>query len=177
MIGDQAASVSPSPATAAKWPNGAVASGFGTEAGDMRATIDAARHTWMPRMMFLLVPFVAWLVSRVRRRGRATVPRAPRLRARTFRRRVRDAGPSPPDSGRCRASALGEGLAIVTAIYVVGYTYLALRAPTGSAVGRRPAHTAIVTLGSGYTMMVGSATAVVVAFAMFGRYWLKRSGC
>jgi hypothetical protein len=35
--------------------------------GVPRAAVDDARSVWLPRVLFVLVPFFAWLVSRVRR--------------------------------------------------------------------------------------------------------------
>lgn len=47
--------------------------GYASEA-ELRAAIDHARYTWMPRVMFVLVPLFAWLVSLVRRNAGRRFP-------------------------------------------------------------------------------------------------------
>jgi hypothetical protein len=140
---------------------------------EMRAATDAARVAWLPRVMFVLVPFVAWLVARTRRRSGRRYPAhlvfTLHLYAAAFGARAVTA-----ILGAVGPSALAEGLALLTAIYVAGYTYLALRRAYGISRGLAVRDTAIVTLGSWLALMVG--TAAVVVATVFGRYWLARLG-
>ena len=140
---------------------------------EMRAATDAARVAWLPRVMFVLVPFVAWLVARTRRRSARRYPAhlvfTLHLYAAAFGARAVTA-----TLGAVGPSALAEGLALLTAIYVAGYTYLALRRAYGISRGLAVRDTVIVTLGSWLALMVGTAAVVVVT--VFGRYWLTRLG-
>ena len=140
---------------------------------DMRAATAAAQVAWMPRVMFVLVPFVAWLVARARRRSGRRYPAhlvfTLHLYAAAFGVRAVTAS-----LGAAGPSALAEGLAILTAFYVVGYTYVALRRAYGLSRGLAVRDTAIVTFGSWLALMVG--TGAVVMVAVFGRYWLKLLG-
>jgi hypothetical protein len=140
---------------------------------DMRAATDAAQVAWMPRVMFVLVPFVAWLVARARRRSGRGYPAhlvfTLHLYAAAFGVRAVTAS-----LGAAGPSALAEGLAILTVLYVVGYTYVALRRAYGISRGLAVRDTAIVTAGSWLALMVGTGAVVVVA--VFGRYWLKLLG-
>jgi hypothetical protein len=140
---------------------------------DMRAATDAAQVVWMPRVMFVLVPFVAWLVARARRGSGRRYPAhlvfTLHLYAAGFGVRAVTAS-----LGAAGPSGLAEGLAIVTVMYVAGYTYLALRRAYGIGRGVAVRDTAIVTLGSWLALMVG--TGAVVVLAVFGRYWLKLLG-
>jgi len=140
---------------------------------EMRAATDAARVAWLPRVMFVLVPFVAWLVARARRSSGRGYPAhlvfTLHLYAAAFGVRAVTAS-----LGAAGPSVLVDGLAFLTAIYVAGYTYLALRRAYGISRGLAVRDTAIVTLGSWLALMVGTAGVVVVT--VFGRYWLNRLG-
>ena len=146
--------------------------GFESEA-ELRAAVDTARYTWMPRMMFLLVPFFAWLVARVRRRAGRRFPAhfvfALEVFAAAFGMQALTKG-----LGALLPAPIGDVLDVVAVVYVVGYIFLALRTAYGA--NRWQAAWNTVVLAFGYTMAVGFATAVVVGFAMFGRNLLKALG-
>jgi len=140
---------------------------------ELRAAVDAARVEWMPRVMFVLVPFVAWLVARARRRSNRRYPAhlvftlhvyAAAFGARAVAAALGAAGPP----------ALADGLTSLVGLYVVGYTYAALRRSYGISRGLAVRDTAIVTLGSWVALVAG--TLAVVAVAVWGRYWLKLLG-
>jgi Protein of unknown function (DUF3667) len=140
---------------------------------EMRAAVDAARVEWMPRVMFVLVPFVAWLVALARRRSKRHYPAhlvftlhvyAAAFGARAVAAALGAAGPP----------ALAEGLVTLTWLYAVGYTYVALRRAYGISRSLAVRDAAIVTLGAWVALMAG--TAAVVAVAVWGRYWLTLLG-
>jgi hypothetical protein len=140
---------------------------------DMRAAVDAARVQWVPRVMFVLVPFVAWLVALARRRSRRHFPAhlvftlhvyAAAFSVRAVAAAVGAAGPP----------AVAEGLVTLTWLYAIGYTYVALRRSYGISRGLAVRDTTIVSIGAWLTLMTG--TAAVVAVAVLGRHWLKLLG-
>ena len=103
--------------------------GFATEA-EMRATLDAARYTWMPRVMFVLVPFFAWLVALVRRGAGRRFPAhfvfALEVHAAAF-------GVLALVKALMHVSPplLARALDILGDVYIVGYIFLALRTTYG----------------------------------------------
>jgi hypothetical protein len=146
--------------------------GFGSEA-EIRGAIAAARYAWMPRVMFLLVPFFAWLVALVRRRVGRGFPAhfvfALEVHAAAF-------GVlgltkalmyvSPPSLARV-LDALGD-------VYIIGYIFLALRTAYGGTRRKAALDTAIVVVVYTGAMLV--ATGVIVAATVFGRSWLPGPG-
>jgi len=140
---------------------------------DMRAAADAARIEWTPRVMFVLVPLVAWLVARARRRSNRRYPAhlvftlhvyAAAFGARAVSAALGAAGPP----------AFAEGLVGLTGLYFVIYTYAALRRAYGISRGLAVRDTAIITLGAWAALLAGTMTVVTVA--LFGRYWLRLLG-
>jgi hypothetical protein len=135
----------------------------------MRAAADAARIEWTPRLMFVLVPLVAWLVAVARRRANRRYPAhlvfTLHLYAAAFGARAVTAG-----LGAVGPPVFGAGLVALSGLYFVVYTYAALRRAYG--ISRRLAvrDTAIITLGAWAALMAG--TIAVIAVALFGRYWL-----
>src|SRR4029453_11764042 len=103
-------------------PGGARCWGCGGQ-GEMRAAIDAARYTWMPRMMFVLVPFFAWLVAIVRRPAGRRFPAhfvfALAVHAAAFAVQAWTKGMAAfsPD-------AVARGLVVVSDLYILGYIFL-----------------------------------------------------
>ena len=93
--------------------------GFASEA-EMRAAIDAARHAWMPRVMFVLVPFFAWMVALVRRGAGRRFPAhfvfALEVHAAAFGVRAADRG----HRVRCRPRPLARALDTLADVYLVG---------------------------------------------------------
>ena len=135
---------------------------------EMRAAIDAARYAWMPRVMFALVPFFAWLVALVRRRAGRRFPAhfifALEVHAAAFGMLALTkalAAISPP--------RLAKALDIFGDAYIIGYIFLAFRTAYGGPRWRAALDTAIVM--TGYTAATLAATAAVVAGTVFGRNW------
>jgi hypothetical protein len=146
--------------------------GFGSEA-EMRAAIAAARYEWMPRVMFLLVPFFAWLVALVRRRAGRRFPAhfvfALEVHAAAFSvlglmKALMYVSPPP----------LAKALDALGDVYIVGYIFLALRTAYGGTRGKAAADTAIVVVV--YTVAMLTATGAIVAATIFGRSWLPTLG-
>jgi hypothetical protein len=112
-----------------------VSSRMGHSASDMLAAVDAARIEWMPRVMFVLVPFVAWLValaSRSKRRYPGICVHAARLRRRLRR------PPRPPwaaDRSLCRGA--GHAHLAVCVVHLRGASPH-LRISRGLAAGTPP---------------------------------------
>lgn len=146
--------------------------GFASEA-ELRAAVDVARYTWMPRMMFLLVPFFAWLVARVRRRAGRQFPAhfvfALEVFAAVFGVQALTKG-----IGALLPMPAGKVLDGASDVYAVGYIFLALRTAYGGTRWQAAWNTAVLAIG--YMVAVMVATGVVVAFAVLGRNWLKTLG-
>lgn len=140
---------------------------------ELRAAVDAARATWMPRVMFILVPLVAWLVARVRRTSGRGYPAhfvfTLHLYAAGF-------GVRTVTVAATAATPMwvGQGLAVLSAIYVVAYMYLAFRCAYGLTAAQAVRDTAIVAIGSWAALMLG--TAAVVVAAIWGPSWLAGIG-
>lgn len=146
--------------------------GFASEA-DMRTAVDAARYAWMPRVMFVLVPFFAWMVSLARRSAGRRFPAhfvfALEVHAAVFGlRAVTEAvgGLSPPSVARV--------LDVLTDVYLVVYIYLALRTAYGGTRWQAMRDTLVVTVAYTVALMVG--TAAVVGGAIFVRWWFGSGG-
>jgi hypothetical protein len=146
--------------------------GFASEA-ELRAAVDTARYTWMPRMMFLLVPFFAWLVARVRRRAGRRFPAhfvfALEVFAAAFGMQALTKG-----LGALLPAPIGDFLDAVAGLYILGYIFLALRTAYGGSRWQATWNTAVLVFG--YMVAVGTATGVVVGLALFGRNLLKALG-
>jgi hypothetical protein len=135
----------------------------------MRAAADAARIEWTPRLMFVLMPLVAWLVALARRRSNRRYPAhlvfTLHVYAAAFGARAVTAG-----LGAVGPPAFGAGLVALSGLYFVVYTYAALRRAYGISRALAVRDTAIITLGAWAALMAGLAAVVTVA--LFGRYWL-----
>ncbi|MEO5823340.1 MAG: DUF3667 domain-containing protein [Vicinamibacteraceae bacterium] len=135
---------------------------------EMQAAIDAARYAWMPRVMFVLVPFFAWIVALLRRRAGRRFPAhfifALEVHAAAFGMLALTkalAAVSPP--------MLASGLDTLGDVYIFGYVFLAFRTAYGGTRWRAALHTAIVM--TGYTVATLTATAAIVAVTVYGRNW------
>ena len=138
---------------------------------EMQRAIEAARLTWVPRVMFLLVPLLAGLAAMVERRARRHFPAHL-----VFALHVHAAG--------FAARAVAEGAALVVApawrqqfghvagLYILGYVFLAFRAAYGASRWRAALETALVAVV--YVVVLVSATAVIIGLTMFGPQWLTR---
>jgi hypothetical protein len=130
---------------------------------ELRAAVDTARTTWMPRVMFLLVPFVAWLIAVVRRRSGRHYPAHL-----VFALHVYAAG----FGVRALAAALGyaatsaaQALNVAVVVYTLTYLYLAFRRAYGIGRGQAIRDTAIVAVGSWLALLAGMVVIVVLAVA------------
>src|SRR5205085_509565 len=110
----------------------------------LRAAADAARIEWTPRLMFVLVPLVGWLVAATRRRSNRRYPAhlvfTLHLYAAAFGARAVMAG-----LGAAGPPVLGAGLVALTGLYFVVYTYVAFRRAYGISRGLAARDTAIIT--------------------------------
>lgn len=146
--------------------------GFASEA-ELRAAVATARYTWVPRMMFLLVPFFAWLVARVRRRAGRQFPAhfafALEVFAAAFGMQALTKA-----LGALLPAPIGSILDFVAVVYVLGYIFLALRTAYGGSRWQAAWNTAVLAVG--YSIAVSAATGAVVFSTLFGRNWLKALG-
>jgi hypothetical protein len=146
--------------------------GFGS-VDEMRAAIDSARYTWMPRVMFLLVPLFAAMVARLRRDAGRRFPahfvfaleiHAAAFVALALAKALIAISPAP----------VGRALDSLVDIYILGYIFLALRTAYGGTRWRAARNTAVLAVA--YLVVLLAATGAIVAAAIFGRTWLKANG-
>lgn len=128
---------------------------------ELQSAIDAARTTWMPRVMFVLVPFVAWLVAVVRRRSGRRYPAhlvfALHLYAAGFGARALAVMVGAV------APAAAPVLAGAVVVYALAYMFLAFRRAYGTGRGLAVRDTAIVAIGSWLALLLGTIAVAVVA--------------
>jgi Protein of unknown function (DUF3667) len=129
------------------------------------AAIDEARAIWVPRVVFVLVPFFAWLVARVRRRSGRNYPShfvfALHVHAAFFVTRTAVTAVTlvfPP-----AAKPYADGL---LNFYLIGYLFLAFRTAYGDSSARAARDTALV--GIVYMLGLTLVAGVVVLGAAFG---------
>jgi hypothetical protein len=146
--------------------------GFATQA-EMRAAIDRARYTWMPRVMFVLVPLFGWLVAIVRRRAGRRFPahfvfalevHAAAFGALGLAKALMWVSPPP----------LAKAIDVLADVYIAGYIFLALRTAYGGTRWRAAIDTVILMVV--YTAAMLAATAVIVGATVFGRNALSPLG-
>jgi hypothetical protein len=135
---------------------------------ELKAAVDRARAEWIPRVMFVLVPFVAWVVALARRTSRRHYPAHLVFALHVF---------AAVFGVRALAAALGglvpaakAAFTAAVGLYLVGYLYLAFRRAyrLGRAVAIRD--TVIVTFVTWAALLVG--TGVVVGLAIT-RPWIR----
>jgi hypothetical protein len=135
--------------------------------GELQRTIETARLTWMPRVMFVLVPLFAGLVALVARRAGRRYPAhlvfALHVHAAAFAARAVAATLAAP------LPAWAEGFTQTASLYTVVYLFLAFRTAYSTSRPRAAVNTAAV--GVVYVVALVAATAVVVSLAMFGLRW------
>jgi quinoprotein glucose dehydrogenase len=142
--------------------------GFQSES-EIRQNVSGAMATWLPRVMFVLVPLFAALVHFVRRRSGHTYPQhllfalhahAAMFGAAAVLVLIRVALPTiVGDEG-------GRGfLAVAWGIYLVK----AFRVAYGGTTGRAILHTIIVMLTYGFALIL--ATAAIIVPVILGRIW------
>jgi hypothetical protein len=147
-------------------------SGF-KDLGELQRAVESARLTWIPRVMFVLVPLFAGLVALIERRARRHYPSHL-----VFALHVHAAGfvVRALADGIALALPIGwrESLPRVANVYIVVYVFLAFRSAYGASRGRAAVDTAVT--ATVYVMALVAATAVVVGLAMFGTRWLAGWG-
>ena len=134
--------------------------GFSSEQ-ELRQAVDQALALWMPRAMFVLVPLLGWLVSRVRQSSRRRYPHhvifALHILAAFFGVQA-VAIAAGYLAGRQEVTAATGAAAIV---YVVIYMAAAMRNVYGGTTARAVAHTAVV-LALYWMAMIFTTIAIVL---------------
>jgi hypothetical protein len=129
------------------------------------AAIEDARAVWVPRVVFVLVPFFAWLVALLRRKSGRNYPShfvfALHVHAAFFAMRaVVTAGAlALPPALKPVANGLLQ-------LYLIGYLFLAFRTAYGDSRGRAALDTALV--GVVYMLVLMVLAGLVVLGAAFG---------
>jgi hypothetical protein len=135
--------------------------------GELQRTIETARLTWMPRVMFVLVPLFAGLTALLERRVGRRYPShlvfALHVHAAAFVARALAAAASIP------LRAWDDAFASAANLYALVYVFLAFR--TAYRPSRRRAALDTLVVGAIYLVALVLATALVVSVAMFGRNW------
>ena len=140
---------------------------------DLGAALSAARAVWIPRVMFVLVPLFAWLVSRLRRGAGRHYPShlvfALHVHAAVFAMRaamtaVSLAMPAPTS----------RWLDAVVSVYAIGHAYIAMRSVYGGT--RLRAVRDLILVGVLYWVALVAGAAVAVLSAVVGRVWLTWVG-
>ena len=135
--------------------------------GELQRAIETARLTWLPRVMFVLVPLLAGLVALVERRARRHYPAhlvfALHVHAAGFAVRTLAEGVAFLVAPACPAFGRAAG------IYTLGYVYLAFRSAYDASPWRAVVDTALVAVV--YIVVLVAALAVIVSAAMFGPRW------
>jgi Protein of unknown function (DUF3667) len=128
------------------------------------AAIQEARAIWVPRVVFVLVPFFAWLVALVRRRSGRNYPShfvfALHVHAAFF---VTRAAATVLTLLLPLVKPYAEGL---LNLYLIGYLFLAFRTAYGDSSARAVRDTALV--GTVYMLVLTLVAGVVVLGAAFG---------
>ncbi len=146
--------------------------GFASEA-EMRASIDAARQVWMPRVMFALVPLFAAMVALVRRGAGRRFPahfvfalevHAAAFGVRAVTEAIAWVSPAP-------VARVLDGL---TDLYLVVYIFLALRTAYGGTRWQALRDTTVVT--AAYTVALIVGTGLVVGGTVLVRWWWGHAG-
>jgi hypothetical protein len=135
--------------------------------GELQRALETARVTWVPRIMFVLVPFFAGLVAllerRVGRRYPAHLVFALHVHAAGFAARAVAALAAIPVPG------WAEPLSQTASLYTVVYMFMALRKAYGASRSRATLETAVIALI--YVIVMIVALAAVFSLAMFGPRW------
>jgi hypothetical protein len=139
--------------------------------GELQHAIETARLTWLPRVMFVLVPLFAGLVALLERRVGRRYPShlvfALHVHAAGFvARAVADA------ASVAVPAAWGEGIVRAASFYILVYVFLAFRSAYGASRARAAVETVVV--GAVYVAVLVVATVLIVGAAMFGRQWVAR---
>ena len=135
--------------------------------GELQRAVETARVTWVPRIMFVLVPFFAGLVALLERRAGRRYPAhlvfALHVHAAGFAARAVAALAAIPIPG------WAEPLSQTASLYTVVYVFLAFRKAYGASRWRATWETAVLAVI--YVIIMVIALALVFSLAMFGPRW------
>ena len=135
-------------------------------AQELAAAIGAARETWLPRVMFVLVPMFGWLVSLVRRGVHRRYPAhlvfALHVHAAWFAVRAFTTA-----IGLLLPKAIEPGLDFLVFVYTVGYLALAFAVAYGGT--RLRAFRDSVVVGLVYWVLLIAGTGGVIIAVVLGR--------
>jgi hypothetical protein len=135
---------------------------------ELQRAVETARATWVPRVMFGLVPLFAGLVALVERRAGRHYPAhlvfALHVHAAAFVARAIAAAAAIP------LPTWSEAFSQTASLYTVVYLFLAFRTAYSASRVRAVADTAVIAVV--YVTAIVAATATVVGLAMFGRRWI-----
>jgi len=139
--------------------------GFASEAELQQAVTDA-RHVWMPRAMFVVLPVFAWLVSRFRR---ASGHRFPHFLVFALHAHAMWFGAQAASGAAAYLVghvALRTGLVVLTMGYGFGYLVLALRAVYGG-TRFRAFRDALLLVLIYWAVLILTTTAIVLPAVLF----------
>ncbi len=140
--------------------------GFQSEQ-EMEQAIGGSLVAWMPRVMFVLVPLFAWLVSVARRRSGYTYPQhvyfALHAHAAWFGARA-----LVPAARLTSVPSLEDVAGLLTGVYVPIYVVLALRAVYGLTTRRALRDTLLILTIYGI-IVVAVTVALMLPFVLWGR--------
>jgi hypothetical protein len=137
--------------------------GFSSEE-EMRETVSHAQHTWAPRVMFVLVPFAAWLVLLVCRRSERNYPQhlffTLHVHAALFA-----AGALLAAARLTNNTTVSVLFAAIVIVYAVVYVVMAFKNVYGGSWGKAVMRAAIV--AGIYWVAVVAATLAIILPALF----------
>lgn len=116
--------------------------GFSSEA-ELDRAVNEALTTWIPRAMFVLVPFFAWLVSLVRRRAGRRYPHHVIFACHVFA-VLFGVQAIAVALGYLSGTAVTGPLAVASLLFALISMILAMRAVYGGTIGRAFAHMLVV---------------------------------
>jgi Protein of unknown function (DUF3667) len=117
--------------------------GFSSEA-ELDRAVNEALTTWIPRAMFVLVPFFGWLVSLVHRRAGRKYPHHVIFACHVFAVFFGVQAIAVAIGYLSGNTAVTSALAIASLLFSLGYMILAMRAVYGGTIARAFAHTLVV---------------------------------
>jgi hypothetical protein len=153
-------------------PVDVAALGFKSEA-ELNAALNEARTVWLPRVLFVLVPFFGWLIALARRSSGRRYPShlvfALHVHAAAFALRAVASAASA-----VTPTVVGQTLNSILVLYVIAYFPIALRRAYGGSRLKAGLDTVVVGFVYWMTALV-VAGAVVIGAALIQR-WLASRG-
>ena len=140
--------------------------GFDSEQ-ELQETMQRALHTWAPRVMFVLVPFYAWLVLLVCRRSGRNYPQhlffAFHVHAAMFA-----AGALLAAARLTHNVIVARGFGVLTIVYAVVYVVASFKNVYGGSLRRAVMRAAIVA-GVYWFAVIGATLAIMLPAVLGGR--------